>query len=387
MTKLNDVYVVAYGRSAVGRAIKGSLKNTHPVDIAGQVLRKVLDKIDNLNESEIDDIIIGCSKCEEVQGYNIANLIKMRAGVPYDVPAQTVNRFCSSSLQAIYTGVNLIRVGDADLVVAGGVETMSLLPMGTDITVRNKWLMENEHGAYMPMGITAENVADIYNVSRKDMDKMAMDSHLKAYKAQIEGRFEDQIVPILALDDEGNWNEFIKDEGIRPDSNLEKLASLKPAFKEDGKVTAATSSQMSDGAAMIILMSKAKAKELGVMPIAKFLGYSCVGVDPRVMGIGPIEAVRKILNKLELSIEDIDVIELNEAFAAQAIPVIRATGMNPSHVNINGGAIALGHPLGATGAILTCKALSELKRSGGKYALVTMCIGGGMGAAGVFERV
>lgn len=383
---MKEAVIVAYGRSSLGKAIKGSLRNTHPVDFAGQVLKGVLDKMPQLNTQEINDVIIGCSKCEEVQGYNIGKLIALRAGLPYDVPAQTINRFCSSSLQAIYTAANIIRTGDADIVVAGGVESMSLLPMGTKSEVRSKWILENEPGAYMSMGVTAENVAELYNISRTEMDQMALESHNKAYNAQIEGKFEDEIIPIKALDDEGNWVTFAKDEGIRPNSSLESLGNLKTVFKENGKVTAATSSQMSDGAAMVVMMSKEKAEELGLKPIAKFVGFTVSGVDPAYMGIGPIKAVPLLLRKTGIKMEQIDVIEINEAFAAQAIPCIEELGMNKDRVNKNGGALALGHPLGATGAILTCKALAELERVDGKYALVTMCIGGGMGAACIFER-
>ena len=387
MSGLRDAVIVEYGRTAVGRAKKGKLKNTHPVDFAGQVLQSLLGKIPQLNKEDIGDIIIGCSKCEEVQGYNIANLIKFRAGIPYSVPAQTVNRFCSSSLQAIYTAANIIRTGDEDVIIAGGVETMSLLPMGTNDSMRNKWLQENEPGAYVPMGITAENVAEKYNISRQEMDQMSIDSHNKAARAIEEGRFKDQIIPIKALNDEGNWEDFDIDEGVRIGSTLEGLGKLKTPFKENGKVTAATSSQMSDGAGMIVLMSKEKANSLNLRPIAKFVGFAVSGVDPNYMGLGPIAAVSKILNKTSISLDQIDVIELNEAFASQAIVCIKELKMNPEKVNINGGALALGHPLGATGAVLTCKALSELRRIKGKYALVTMCIGGGMGAACMYENL
>lgn len=384
--KLKDAVIVAYGRSAVGRAIKGSLRNTHPVDYAGQVLEGVLNKIPQLDPKEISDVIIGCSKCEEVQGYNIARLITLRAGLPYDVPAQTVNRFCSSGSQTIYLAANMIRTGDADIVVAGGVESMSLLPMGTKPEFRNQWILENEPGVYMSMGITAENVAETYGVSRKKMDEMAVESHNRAFNAQKEGKFKEEIIPIKALDDEGNWFVHDKDEGIRANSTVDSLAKLKPVFKENGKVTAATSSQMSDGAAIVVMMSKEKAEELGLRPIAKFVGFNVSGVDPAYMGIGPLKAVPALLNKTGIKLEEIDVIEINEAFAAQAIPCIEELGMDKNKVNRNGGALALGHPLGATGTILTCKALSELERENGRYALVTMCIGGGMGAATIFER-
>lgn len=382
-----DVVIAAYGRSAVGRAKKGSLRNTHPVDFGGQVLQQVLARVPQLDPKDISDVIIGCSKCEEVQGYNIGRLISLRAGVPYDVPAQTVNRFCSSGLQTIYTAINMIRCGDADVVVAGGVETMSMLPMGTKEEVRCRWIKENEPGAYMPMGITAENVAEFCNISRVEQDMMAIESHQKAAAAQDSGKFDEQIVPVEALDDDGNPFIFNKDEGIRRGVTLEDLAKLKTVFKENGTVTAATSSQMSDAAAMVVLMSAEKAQALGVQPLARFVSFAVRGLDPALMGLGPKKAVPIALERAGLTMDQIDIIEINEAFAAQAIPCIRDLGMDPKKVNVNGGAMALGHPLGATGAILTIKAVSELRRIGGRYCMVTMCIGGGMGAAGIFEAV
>ena len=384
---LNDVVIVAYGRSAVGRAKKGSLRNTHPVDFAGQVLRQVVAKVPQLDPAEIGDVVVGCSKCEEVQGYNIGRLTCFKAGLPYSVPAQTVNRFCSSSLQTIYTAANLIRTGDAEVAVAGGVETMSLLPMGTRDEVRYQWLKTHQPGAYMPMGLTAENVAEKYGVTREEMDLMAVESHRKAAAAQAEGRFKEQIVPVEALDDEGTPFVFDKDEGIRPNANMEDMAKLKPCFKEGGIVTAATSSQMSDAAAFVVMMSAEKAKSLGAAPLARFVSFAVAGVDPTLMGTGPIAAVPAALKRAGLTIDDMDVIEINEAFAAQAIPCIKELHMDPSKVNVNGGAMALGHPLGATGAILTIKAISELRRTSKRYGMVTMCIGGGMGAAAVFERI
>ena len=382
-----DVVIAAFGRSAVGRAKKGSLRNTHPVDFGGQVLRQVLDKVPQLDPKDISDIIIGCSKCEEVQGYNIGRLICLRAGVPYDVPAQTVNRFCSSGLQTIYTAINMIRCGDAEVMVAGGVETMSLLPMGTKDEVRCRWIKENEPGAYTPMGITAENVAEACHITREEQDRMALESHQKAAAAQDSGKFVEQIVPVEALDDDGNPFVFDKDEGIRRGLTMEDLAKLKTVFKEGGTVTAATSSQMSDAAAMVVLMTARKAEALGIKPLAKFVSFGVRGLDPCVMGLGPKMAVPIALARAGLTIDQMDVIEINEAFAAQAIPCIRDLGMDPKKVNPNGGAMAMGHPLGATGAILTIKAVSEMNRIGGKYCMVTMCIGGGMGAAGIFEAV
>lgn len=385
--EIKEVVIVAYGRSAIGRAKKGSLRNTHPVDYAGQILKQVISKLPNLDVTEISDVVIGCSKCEEVQGYNIARLICFKAGLPNDVPAQTINRFCSSSLQAIYTAANIIRCGDSEIAIAGGVESMSLLPMGTREEVRYQWLNEFKSGAYMPMGITAENVAEKYKITREEMDAFALSSHIKAALAQDEGRFSNQILPVEVLDDEGNLTIFEKDEGIRRGITIDDLTKLKAVFQEDGIVTAGTSSQMSDASAMVVLMSAEKAKTLGIKPIAKFVSFAVTGVDPEYMGIGPVKAVPMALKRANLNMEDIDIIELNEAFAAQAIPCIRELGMPLEKVNVNGGAISMGHPLGATGAILTCKALDELERTRGRYALITMCIGGGMGAAGIFERI
>jgi acetyl-CoA acyltransferase len=385
--KLREVVIVAYGRSALGRAFKGSLASEHPVDFAGQVLDGVLKKVPQIDRKTIDDVIIGCAKPEATQGMNIARLVSIRAGIPYDVPAQTINRFCSSGLQAIATGANSIIAGQAEIVLAGGVETMTQIPMGSDPKYRNQWLMENNDDVYMAMGLTAENVADRYNLSRESMDQMAVESHRKASMAQKENKFTDEIIDVVAYDGEGNEFIFNKDEGIRENTNLEKLATLKTIFKEGGKVTAGTSSQMTDGAAAVLLMSMDKAEELGIKPIAKFLGYKIAGLDPKVMGLGPIKAVPKVLKLTGLKMEDMDVIELNEAFAAQAIPCIEELGMDKSKVNPNGGALALGHPLGATGAILTCKAISELKRTNGRYGLITMCIGGGMGAAAIIEMI
>ncbi len=378
-----DVVIAAFGRSAVGRAKKGSLKYTHPVDFGGQILRQVLDKLPQLDPKEISDVIIGCSKCEEVQGYNIGRLICLRAGVPYEVPAQTVNRFCSSGLQTIYTAINMIRAGDAEVMVAGGVETMSMLPMGTKEEIRCAWIKENEPGAYMPMGLTAENVAELCHITRKEQDALALESHRRAAAAQDAGVFDEQILPVQALDENGNRFIFDKDEGIRRGLTMEDVAKL----KENGTVTAATSSQTSDAAAMVVLMTARKAEQLGIKPLAKFVSFGVRGTDPSYMGLGPKYAVPIALERAGLTIDQIDVIELNEAFAAQAIPCMRDLGMDPAKVNVNGGAMAMGHPLGATGAILTIKAVSEMRRRGGRYAMVTMCIGGGMGAAGIFEAV
>lgn len=388
MNQLHDAVIVAYGRSAVAKSgKKGALRSAHPVDYAGQVLDGVLRKIPQLDRTQIEDLIVGCAKPEGVQGFNMARVIALRAGLGWNVPGQTVNRFCSSGLQAISTAANMIMTGQAEIVAAGGVESMTAIPMGSDPAFRDKWVEANEPGAYLPMGITAENVAERYHVSREEMDLFAVESHRKAAAAQAAGKFDGEIIPVDGVDIEGNPIVFDKDQGIRPDSNAETLAGLKPAFRENGTVTAGQSSQTSDGAGFVILMSREKAEELGLRPLARFVAFAVAGVDPSIMGIGPMKAIPKVMALTGLTPEDMDVIELNEAFAAQAIPCIRDLQLPRERVNVNGGAIALGHPLGATGAILTCKALAELERRDGRYALISMCIGGGMGAAGILERL
>lgn len=383
--KYTEVVVIAYGRSAIARANKGALATCHPVDIAGQVLDGVLHKVPKLDRKEIYDVIVGCAKPEGVQGFNIARLIAMRAQIPYVACAQTVNRFCASGLQSIATGANMIRVGEAEIVVAGGVEKMSNIPMGAANTIRNCWVMKNEPGGYMPMGMTAENVAEKYNITAWQMEEFAISSHKKAHTAQQENKFAKEIIPLKILSAEGEPIIFSKDEGVRSNTSHASLAKLPCVFKENGRVTAGTASQMSDAASFIVLASMEKVKSLGIKPVARYLGYAVAGVDPSYMGIGPINAIPKVLKYTGLNMDDMDVIELNEAFAAQAIPCINELGINLDKVNINGGAIALGHPLGATGSILMCKAISELERINGKYALISMCIGGGMGAAGIIE--
>lgn len=385
--ELNEAVIVAYGRSAITKGVKGSLKDEHPADFAAQVLKGVLAKTPNLTEELIDDVIVGCAKPEGVQGSNLGRIIVQRAGISDEVPAQTVNRYCSSGLQAISIAATAIMCGQYDIAVAGGVETMSMIPMASEPSTRNKYLVEHNSAVYMPMGITAENVAEKYKITREEMDKFAVASQLKAAKAQEEGKFKNQIIPVKIVAENGAEKIISEDEIIRKNSTMEGLAALKPCFKEDGLVTAATSSPISDGVSFVTIMSKAKAEELKIKPIAKFIAYSVAGVAPNIMGIGPMKAVPKVLKKSGLSIDDMDVIEINEAFAAQAIPCIRELKMDEKKVNPNGGAIALGHPLGATGAILTCKALDYLEENNGKYALVTMCIGGGMGAACIFERL
>lgn len=384
---LNEAVIVAYGRSAITKGLKGSFRNEHPADFAAQVLNGILDSVPNLEKSLIDDVIVGCAKTENEQGSNVAKIILQRAGFPECVPAQTVNRFCSSGLQAISIAANAIMCGQADIIVAGGVETMSKIPMASDPAKRNKFLVENGSAAYMPMGETAENVADMYNITREEMDAFAVESHKKAAKAQKEGRFIKQIIPVTIIDENNQEKVIDTDEGIRINTTMESLSTLKTVFRENGRVTAGTASQLSDGASFLVLMSKQKAQELNIKPIAKFVAYAVAGVGADVMGIGPIKAVPKVLKLAGLKMDNIDVIEINEAFAAQSIPCIKELGIDLNKVNPYGGAIALGHPLGATGAILSCKALSYLDDIDGRYALITMCIGGGMGAAGVIERL
>ncbi len=388
MSQLHEAVIAAYGRSAVCKAGKGSLALTHPVDYAADVLNGVLAKVPQLNAADIDDIIVGCALPFGVQGHNIARLIATRAGLPFTITAQTVNRFCSSGLQSIAAAANAIRCGEEEVIIAGGVESMSMVPMHiTNEADLNQWLVTNEPSAYMPMGLTAENVADQYGVNRLEMEEMAVESHRKAAWATEQGLYKKQIIPVRACDADGNSFLTDQDELIRRDTTLETLAKLKTPFKEAGKVTAGTSSPTSDGAAFVVLMSKEKALQLGIQPIARFVAFSTGGVPADVMGLGPIAAVPKVLGKTGLGIDDMDIIELNEAFAAQAIACIRELKPDPARLNPWGGALALGHPLGATGAILTGKVLSYLSHTNGRYGLVTMCIGGGMGAAGIFERI
>ena len=383
-----DAVIVAYGRAPLGRANKGGMALTHPIEYAAEVLKGVLARVPELDPKDIDDVVVGCATPEKYLGFNVGRLIVQRAQLPDEVSAQTINRFCSSGLQSIATASNAIRANEMDIVVAGGVEMMTGLVMGQPKEFMDPQLLEVEPAAYMPMGITAENVAHRYNISREDMEKMACESHQKAAKAQAEGKFDYEIIPVTVRTPDGGTAVMSKDDGIRPSTNMEGLAKLKTCFipeDQGGVVTAATSSQMTDGAGFVVLMAREKAEELGIKPIARFVSFAVGGVRADEMGIGPTAAVPKVMKKTGLTVDDMDVIEINEAFASQALYCIRTLGMDPAKVNPNGGAMALGHPLGATGAVLTSKILSELKRTGGKYGLVTMCIGGGMGAAGIFE--
>lgn len=381
-----EAVIVAYGRSPIGKAPKGVFHSTHPVDLGAQTLKGVLARVPQLDSAQIDDVVVGCAYPEERQGWQFSRVIVQRAGLPDSVCAQTLTRFCSSGLQAIATGANAILAGQADVIVAGGVESMSQVKkMAYPEEYWESYLAEHYPEAYMGPGLTAENVAERWKVSRADMDAMAVESHRRADQAQQAGLFDEEIIPVYANMDDGDRVLVTRDEGVRPGTNAEKLAQLKPCFVESGSVTAATSSQMSDGAAFVVLMSRQKAEALGVKPLARLVGFAVGGCPAEVMGIGPIYAVPKVLERTGLALEDMEVIELNEAFASQALVCIRELGMDPERVNPNGGALALGHPLGATGAALTCKVLSQLRRNGGRYGMVTMCIGGGMGAAGIFE--
>lgn len=379
-----DAVVVAYGRTPMAKAYKGGLSKTHPVEYAAQALKGVLNRAAGLDPSDVEDVIVGCAMPERYCGFNIGRLIAQRAGLPDSVPGQTITRLCSSGLQAIDAAANAIKVGEMEVVAAGGVELMTGINMALPEEYKYPLLEGEIPGTYMPMGITAEKVAERYGITRDEMDTMAAESHRKAAAAQAAGKFDGEIIPIQ-IETENGPVTLRSDEGIRPGTTAEGLANLKPCFKEDGLVTAATSSQMTDGASFVILMSREKARQLGIKPIARFVNFAVGGVAAEVMGIGPLVAVPKVMKKAGTTVGDMDVIELNEAFASQALVCIRELKLPEERVNPNGGAIALGHPMGATGAVLTCKALSELRRIGGKRALVTMCIGGGMGAAGIFE--
>lgn len=393
---MQEAYIVAYGRSAAAKAKQGALFHERPDDVAAKVLQGVLKRIDGkFNKNMIEDVIVGTAFPEGLQGQNIARTIALLTGLSDTVPGQTVNRYCSSGLQTIAIAANQIMAGQGDILVAGGVELMSAVPMGGNEPTNNPTLQYDDIGASYPMGLTAENVASQFDVSREDQDAYAVKSHQRAYEAQRDGRFNDEIIPIQVNSVEYtnagpkvHTNIFDQDEFIRPDTTMEALAKLRTVFKADGTVTAGTSAPLSDGAGFVVLMSGDKVKELGVTPIARFVGYKAVGVDPKIMGIGPAYAIPEVLSLSNLSVEDIDLIELNEAFASQTIASIKEVGLDISRTNVNGGAIALGHPLGATGAMLTARLLNEMgRRPDSRYGMVTMCIGVGMGAAAIFEYV
>jgi acetyl-CoA acyltransferase len=392
---MRDAVLVSAVRTAVGKAPRGALRATRPDDLGAIAVRGALDRVPQLDPAEIDDVVIGCAMPEAEQGMNVARVIALRAGLPISSAAMTINRFCASGLQAIALAAERIRGGGADVIVAGGAESMSMVPMGGNKIAVNPWLVENYPGSYLSMGLTAERVAKHYNISREDSDQFALASHQKALAAVEAGRFSAEIVPVPVTFSTPNGQgkprttttEFLVDEGPRADTTYEALAKLPAVFHAKGSVTAGNSSQTSDGAAAVVVMSAERAAQLGIQPLARFVAFAYAGCDPEEMGLGPVYAVPKALKLAGLSLGDMDVIELNEAFAAQAIAVIRQLGLDPAKVNVNGGAIALGHPLGCTGAKLTATILAELARRKARYGLVTMCVGGGMGAAGIFENL
>ena len=377
-----EAVIVASVRTAVGKAGKGSLARTRPDDLAAVAILGALARVPAVKAEMVDDVILGCAMPEAEQGMNVARIASLLAGLPHSASAMTVNRFCSSGLQAIALAHDAIVSGRAQVAVAGGTESMSLIPMGGHKISPNPTLLERYPDSYLGMGMTAELVARKYGVGREKADAFALRSHQRAVAAIDGGRFKDEIVPVPV-----NGHAFDTDEGPRRDTDAAALAKLRPAFAVEGSVTAGNSSQMSDGAAATVLMSAARAKDLGLTPLARLVTYAVAGVPPEIMGIGPIEAIPRALKQAGLTLADIDLIELNEAFATQALAVIEALGLDPEKVNVKGGAIALGHPLGCTGAKLTAQILAELRRRNGRYGLVTMCVGGGMGAAGIFERL
>ena len=391
-----EAVLVSAVRTPVGRAPKGALATTRPDDLAAIALNGALDKVPALDKAEIEDVILGCAQPEGEAGFNIARMAALRAGLPVEVPGVTVNRLCSSGLEAIALADLRIRSGGDRVVVAGGAESMSMIPMGGSKPSPNPWLAEHYPASLLTMGLTAERVARHYGISREDQDAFALASHQKALAAQAAGRFTDELIPVSLTNatpgaKAGNpkvaESVFAADEGPRADTSAEALAKLKPVFHAQGTVTAGNASQTSDGAAATILMEAGRARELEIHPLARLVAYAATGCLPEEMGIGPIHAIPKALRMAGLTLDQIDLIELNEAFAAQALAVMRVLGIDPEKVNVNGGAIALGHPLGCTGAKLTATLLSEMQRRRVRYGMVTMCVGGGMGAAGIFERL
>jgi acetyl-CoA acyltransferase len=383
-----DIVIAEAVRSAVGRGHKGSLALKRPDELAADVIRGLLARVPQA-AGRIDDVVLGCAMPEGEQGLNVARLISLLADLGVEVPAQTINRFCSSGLQAIATAAGSVAIGSCEIVIAGGVESMTFVPMTGFHLSASPELMNKLPGANTPMGITAENVANRFKITRAQQDEFAFKSQMKAKAALEKGTFKDEIVPVRAVSyQDGNrvYRDFTVDEMPRPDTTLEGLGKLPPVFAQGGSVTAGNSSPISDGAAACLVMSRDTAGVLGIQPLGVLRGFVTVGVDPEIMGIGPVPAVKKLLAKTGLSVDDISVFELNEAFASQSVYCQQELGIPDDKVNVNGGAIALGHPLGCTGAKLTASALHELRRRGGRYAVVTMCIGGGQGAAGLFER-
>jgi acetyl-CoA acyltransferase len=392
---MRDAVIVSAVRTAVGKAPKGTLRATRPDDLGAIAIKGALERVAGLDPKEIEDVIIGCAMPEGEQGMNVARICSLRAGLPLEASAMTINRYCSSGLQSIALAADRIRGGGAEVIVAGGTESMSFIPMGGNKVSINPWLMDKYPDSYLSMGLTAERVAKHYGITREQADEFALGSHQKALAAQAAGKFEGEIVPVPVTFTAPNGKskpvkteiEFKVDEGPRADTSREALAKLKPAFHARGTVTAGNSSQTSDGAAAAVVMSDDRARALGLKPLARFVSFAYAGCLPEEMGVGPVYAVPKALKLAGLTLDQIDLIELNEAFAAQSLAVIKLLGLNPEKVNVNGGAIALGHPLGCTGAKLTATVLQEMQRRGAKYGMVTMCVGGGMGAAGIFENL
>jgi acetyl-CoA acyltransferase len=390
---MNDVVIASAVRTAIGKAPRGTLRTTRPDDLAAIAINGALARVPQLDRGEIEDVILGCAMPEAEQGMNVARIAALRAGLPITSSAMTINRYCASGLQSIALAADRIRGGGAEVIVAGGTESMSYVPFGGNKISVNPWLVENYPGSYMSMGLTAERVAAHYGISREEQDRFAFESHQKALAAIAAGRFEEEIVPVTVTNTVSGAKGkiravetiFRQDEGPRADTSLEALAKLKPVFHAKGSVTAGNSSQTSDGAAAAMVMSASRAAALGIKPLGRFVAFAYAGCDPEEMGIGPIYAIPKVLKMAGLSLEEIDLFELNEAFAAQSLAVIKVLGIDPAKLNVNGGAIALGHPLGCTGAKLTATLLREMPRRKARYGMVTMCVGGGMGAAGVFE--
>lgn len=390
---MQEAYVVAAVRTAIGKAPRGSLRNTRPDDLAATAIKGALNRVPGLDPKEIEDVVLGCAMPEGEQGMNVARIAVLRAGLPVDIPAATVNRMCASGLEAIAIIAQRIQTGQIDVGIAGGAESMSMVPMEGYIFKPNPALAREYPDAYLGMGLTAENLVEQFGLTREQADDFSLKSHQKALQAQAAGVFESEIVPVevreKTLDANGMPKEtsgvFQTDEGPRADTSLEALGKLKPAFKTTGTVTAGNSSQRSDGAAAVVLMSERKVKELGLKPVARFVSYALAGVPPETMGIGPAYAIPKLLQKTAKQVEDIDLYEINEAFAAQVLAVLKQFPLPEDRLNVHGGAVALGHPLGATGSRQTATLLNALQRMGGKYGIVSMCVGGGMGAAGMYE--
>jgi len=391
---MREVVLVSSVRTPVGRAYKGTLRATRPDELAAIAIKGALHRVPRLDPKEIEDVILGCAMPEAEQGMNVARIASLRAGLPEQISAMTINRFCSSGLQSIAMAAERIQAGGAEVIVAGGTESMTMIPMGGHKVAPNPWLVENHPGAYLSMGLTAERLAERFHITREEADNFSLRSHEKALAAIAAGNFTDETVPVPVSFTTPNGSKpkrteitFQTDEGPRADTTLEALASLRPAFHVHGTVTAGNSSQMSDGAAAAVVMSAERAKRLGIQPLARYVAFATAGYKPEEMGLGPVFAIPKALKLAGLKLEDIAVFELNEAFAAQSLAVIKEAGLDPERVNPNGGAIALGHPLGCTGAKLTATLLRELQRRKARYGMVTMCVGGGMGAAGIFENL